>query len=321
MNIKTNPQEDFNSDQPVGIDYFLYSCFEFESTCKALPRTIVGDDRWPVMLGLLEGERGEFDDLTISELAEKMADWYAEKFPYLTAANPVNFRTLAEVVPATVMMAKDLDMIIKEKTGSSIPTFKTANKSDVWQLIEKTLEKKLTKHAYFFSRYLKWVHAQEEENTIEIGNRPPVGRFAPSRGRSTPQGRGGGRSGNSKSYGNRQHFGNSSQGGNQKNNRNEKRGRSEFRHKKDSQDDKFHRDRKRDARLEQESIKQVIRAVQILNQQPDLGEYRLPPANSYYRRLQHKQVKEEGLFSSSAGEGQERAVVITRAKVGSGEES
>ena len=64
-----------------------------------------------------------------------------------------------------------------------------------------------------------------------------------------------------------------------------------------------------------------IRGAQALDADPNLSEFTLPPANSFYRRLQHEEVKKIGYHSRSDGEGQQRSVVMLRYPPESGDET
>ena len=58
----------------------------------------------------------------------------------------------------------------------------------------------------------------------------------------------------------------------------------------------------------------VNNAVKKLKENNDLSEIKLKPANSFYRRLQHKHAISQGFESISSGEGNDRSVVVMRAK-------
>jgi hypothetical protein len=56
------------------------------------------------------------------------------------------------------------------------------------------------------------------------------------------------------------------------------------------------------------------RAIDQLKSRPEEPCIVLRPKNSYYRRLQHNYIVEQGFYSESKGEGRDRAVVIYRDK-------
>jgi hypothetical protein len=225
-----------------------------------------------------------------------------ERSPQLVDPEPINLESLTAVIAAFMLLIQDIDAVVKAKTGDYLPTLDKDTKDEIWSEVEKAIRAHFKNHSNMFMKYLHWSHAaQPPEINIEIGSRPPVGRFAPGfRGQS------GGRKGGG---GDRNRGPRNDQRRNQKNdNRGEGRG-SRQQNSRNSKPDT-----KKNHQLERETLKAVLIAVQKLNEDKSLTEYSLPPANSFYRRLQHKQIKEEGLFSKSDGTGNDRRVVILRSK-------
>ena len=232
---------------------------------------------------------------SFKELLEQIVTWYHGKFPPLSETNKLDMENLADIVPAFVLLTQDIDNMINTKTGEYLPAFDQSQETNgpIWDDIHAAFQSKFPHLHDIFLKYLHWSHAsQPVEIDIPIGSRPPVGRYTPNfRRMSSPP-------------------------SDRKPNRgrpNDKRstsGNKPHDNKRSHKDSKH--DKKPDQKAEQESLKQVLVAVQKLNENSELDEYRLPPANSFYRRLQHQQIKEEGLFSKSAGEGKDRAVVVLK---------
>ena len=281
-------QQRNHSTDKVTIDYFLYSCFEYENLVRHRP--IPPDLRWK-----LNKESIELGDSTLTQLLDEIIQWYLEKFPILKESQDLDMENLGEVVPAFILLTQDMDTMINFKTGDYLPAYEQgeAEQEPIWSDINEAFTKNFPKLENMFLRYLHWSHAsQPQEVDIPAGSRPPVGRYAPNFRRMSSSG-------------------NTNKGGprDKRNNRNDQRKGAS---KKQNKRPYSNQNKKSDAKLEKESLKQVLLAVQKLNQNSDLHEYRLPPANSFYRRLQHQQIKDEGLFSKSVGEGNERAVVVLK---------
>lgn len=297
-------QKDSKFDpEKVSIDYFLYSCFEHENSSRSWP--IGGDTRWPVAIACSKQERpSELEQSDLEGLISQICLWYKEKSPQLCQPDALNLETLADIIPAFMMMTQDIDTVVKSKTGDYLPTYDSDLTDEVWVIVNKCIAEHFTSHGSMFLRYLHWSHAsQPQEIEVEVGSRPPVGRFAPGfRKSSSP-------SGNERQRPRSDRNGNRAKDGR----RNQGRDRQD---RQNRQNNKTHgrRDNKKNAQLERDSLKAVLVAVQKLNEDKSLQEYQLPPTNSFYRRLQHKQIKAEGLFSRSDGAGNDRRVVILRTR-------
>ena len=275
------------------MDYFLYSCFEFEQTCKATPHRSLGAERWPALVAHLEGDGPRLGDIgSIQEQFDACLKWYSDTFPNLISENSLNLDNINNIIPGVVFLGLDLKTIV-----SSDSTFEELKYSEVrpdtklWGLIEKTLKKFIPNFSRQSLAYLQWAYGEKEEKQWEIGSRPPIGRYAPSfrktrGGNSSRPDRGERKDRGDRPNGNRK-------GGNRSRN-NPKRGGSD--HK------------------EKSALTDVNNAVKKLKENNDLSEIKLKPANSFYRRLQHKHAISQGFESISSGEGNDRSVVVMRAK-------
>jgi len=177
----------------VPLDYFLYSCLEFEKMLHSQ-----GADapkyRWPNLSGVnLEGPApAEFVDEPIDALIEDLVAWYIANNPELKAGRALDLEVLQTAVPAIVMMSRDINSIVKLKTGSSLPPYDSAV-GGVWSTIDRTLQRAFPRHHTMFNRYLQWTHTADKPAEVDLSNRPPVGRFAPMPPRrGAPPSRGGG---------------------------------------------------------------------------------------------------------------------------------
>lgn len=279
----------------MSLDYFLYSCFEHENTSRSWP--VNTDTRWPTAVSCTNDVPQSIKDRSLAEILTELSQWYVEHSPQLVDSKPLDLESLPDVIPAFMQLTQDMDTVVKAKTGDYLPTYESeTSEGAVWSAVNDAIRQNFSNFEKMFLRYLHWSHASQPEEIIDLASRPPVGRFAPNfrRGGSSSNDRRGGK-GNSK----RPHGGN---------NKRPPRGKSNDRPQNKRRSGGFQK--KNDAKLERDSLKEVLSAIQKLNENPGMKEFKLPPANSYYRRLQHQQIKDEGLFSKSTGEGNSRAVVI-----------
>lgn len=290
---------DKSSAQRVNLDYFLYSCFEHEQASRSWPMN--PDWRWPVVVDIQnQNPPPVLNEKSLEDLILDMLNWYADKYP--TIDLKIDHETLGDIIPVFMNLTQDLDTLVKAKTSDYLPAFEQDQKEEVWEIVDRCFSSKLPQHASMFLRYLHWSHAtQPPEINFDPGSRPPVGRFAPNFHSRPPQ-----RDARPPRQ-ERRPKPSSRPPREQNSKRGPRKGPPRGAHKQGGGEP-----RKPDKKLERESLKEVLLAVQTLNKNPDLEEYRLAPTNSFYRRLQHKQVKQEGLFSTSAGEGHDRSVVVLR---------
>jgi hypothetical protein len=322
--LKAN-NKDFGAGAPqsqrsekITLDYFLYSCFEHENTSRSWPIHV--DSRWPDAVACSKHQPSEtIGSHDFAGLCRTMITWYQTKYPALASSEPLNMENLADIVPPFMSLIQDLDIVVKTKTDDYLPTYEAGAADPIWQTVNAIFTEHLPTYAPLFLRYLHWSHApQPEEIEFEPGSRPPVGRFAPGFRRPSPGAEGG------RGPSHRPGLASRPQGNQRRDS--QRGGRSGNSQDRPSQPQKSAArpkntttasDGRQDAgpdkkRLERESLREVLVAIQKLNEDLGLSEYRLRPANSFYRRLQHQQVKEEGLHSMSAGEGNDRAVVVLR---------
>lgn len=282
------------------LDYFLYSCFEFEETVKATPIRSTGSERWPRAIDYIEGENTSFDDLgNLDAQMRACFEWYTEKFPNLMTERNLDLTNINGIIPAVVFLGLDLKFIIAANNEFERLVFsETKPQPSLWNRIEDNLKGEIKNFSRHIVAYLQWAYAEKEEKQWDIGSRPPIGRYAPRPKRSS----GGPSSGNRdrKPSGGGNH-----RGGNRSDH---KRGGNAGKRGGDK------RSRGNNQQLEKQALTEVNDAVKKMSQDDSVNEVKLPPANSFFRRLQHKHAIAQGFESSSQGEGHDRSVVVKRAK-------
>lgn len=360
------------SDRSVPLDYFMFSCLEFERLYKSslgkvekikghpdlagfsIARNLDKDlnkntdqtpaDEQPSVdtaapaihasdehedAGEINGNLKEPEKpLPKSDLdlcLEDLICWYQVTFPSLCAYNALSRDILAEVVGPTVLLSFDLIRFSVAKS-EPIPTFneKIAETSSFWLELNQLIEKRFPVYAPFITSYLHWTFGEEKVESIEPGSRPPVGRFSPRFGRGS-----GSHDGPRDHDGPRRPRGPRTRGPeNSQGFQNDRPYRGD-RGRDRGDDRRPPRDRYRDnhgnghgdrgdfraenaRRAEEKALKDVARALRELKADSALEEVLLLPTNSFLRRLQHRHINQAGFYSGSIGEGQNRAIKVTR---------
>lgn len=287
----------------VSQDYFLFSCFEFEKTCKAIPHKLDSNRRWP--LGRSLQENFDATDLESQDWAQQMdalLKWYQESYPKITEVSTITDENFVEVLDPLVYISLDIRLLAQKILGEALPSFNKAELApEPWPAIFNSIEKAVPGLARYFKLYMWWSY-QEEVIPDEEEERPPTGRHGlPPRRSASP-----------------------SRGAPSRSDRDEKprrdRDRDNKRDRKDRGPQRGHRERdqrpnggpRRDVSLTPQQLDEIKMAVDQLRQDSDLFEVNLAPANSFHRHLQHSQIKDEGFFSRSEGQDKERFVVVTR---------
>ena len=284
------------------LDYFLYSCFEFEQTCKASPQRSLGEERWPLIAASLETQDGLMEKLgSVTDQIKACAKWYGEVFPQILNEQKIEMNNIAAITPAVVFFCLDLKLIFKQPDFGVTPLSYDPNnprKDHQWDMLEKLIRAAFPNFHLQVLSYLKWICTESETKQWEIGSRPPVGRYAPNMRR--PRQGAGPASGRKPLTGKRGKFqdGGGTQGKSPASARS--KGGAKF------------PDKSQEERKEKQALHLVESAIKEMQANLELNEIQLPPANSFYRRLQHKHVMTMGFFSESIGEGRDRAVVILR---------
>jgi len=292
------------------LDYFLYSCFEYEQTCKALPGKAMGPQRWPNVVAFLEGERDNFRDLgDLGKQIDMCLRWYVEQFPALATDRSMTMENIGNLTAPSVYFCLDLKIMAAADSQNTADALQATDNNAVWEVVDAHLDQHVPNFTSHFKTYLRWVFVKTEEQHWDVGSRPPVGRYAPFQRRGRPgDSKGGPRRSSGNSQGGRPPY----QGGRD---RQERSGGGQDR-------DNKARGPRRDAApsrnghadQEKAALEAVRNAVDQLRGNPNLAEIKLDPSNSFFRRLQHKRAVAEGFHSFSTGEGMQRSVVVTREK-------
>ncbi len=318
MKVKERFKAAENSDVPL--DYFLFSCYEAETTHRNAKKD--NPLTWPSISDLSPDET---DVEQLRDVIQDLLSWYAAQFPQLKSLNVINFGRLAEVVEPVAKLSIDVRAIAEKLTGLEFHIgASNENASDIrhqriWDALQEFISQIFRQHQGLYLKYLQWCYEASKDEVYELGSRPPVGRFAPpmrSRfGGDRDRGGGGDRGPRQQSShhdrpqrggrgdgdrGRDRHQGRRDQGG-------PRRG-----HGGGGRDRDGHRGNNNNGT--EVALAEVMDAVQRMREDTSLSEIPLKPANSFNRRLQHEQIKSSGFFSSSAGEGPSRAVVISRAE-------
>ena len=301
---------------PLKIDYFLYSCFEFEQTCKAFPAKALSDQRWPEVAQLLEAD--ENTDLTSKDRLIQQLDsslgWYAQQFPELASENHIEYENIGAIASATVFFSLDLK-VLAARQADALESLRT-DTNPIWSEIEDIVNAHAGNYSQFMMAFLRWSFVKTEEKYWEAGDRPPVGRYTPGARRSNRPYTGalrgpsrGGPPGRSfdRDRGPRRDSGD-------KGGRSTGRDRGERGDKGRSRPPHDPKGPGSNADQEQTAIETVKIAIEKLRADTNLSEVRLDPSNSFFRRLQHKKAVADGYHSYSTGEGNGRSVVVTREK-------
>lgn len=273
----------------VKLDYFLYSCFEFEQTCKAAPHRALGSERWPIIIKFFEDDDNSvFSSIgNLEEQLNNCLDWYTESFTNLMTESQLDLTNINGIIPAVVFLGLDFKtVVLKDSTFEELAYKESNPNKNLWSLLESIIQKRVPSFSRQIIAYLQWAYAIKEDRQWDIGSRPPVGKYAPSY-RKTRSG-----SGNQKERNTRDRNGNKRANGRPKREQHGKKG--------------DHR--------EKAALLDVNNAVKQMKKNPELAEVKLNPTNSFFRRLQHKHAISQGFESISSGEGNERSVVVKRGK-------
>jgi hypothetical protein len=304
------------------IDYFLYSCFEFEQTCKAFPNRGLSEQRWPMAIAMItqsDEHQADISEDSVFEWLSAALRWYSEEFPELKTEDEIKMENIAAISNAAVFFALDLKIIAsKSLEGQEALANET---SRLWDELRRIVANEAPAFASPILAYLRWSFIKIEEKIWEPGERPPVGRYTPGARRSAgrPQGGFGGlrRGGPAGRPGDRDRGPRRESGDRDKTTRGGSRDRDGGprggnRDRSRTRTDGRHRGAGSHADQEAAAVETVKTAIDKLRADTSLAEVRLDPSNSFFRRLQHKKAVADGFFSYSTGEGANRSVVVTR---------
>ena len=270
----------------VPLDYFLYACYETEKLQDALQDDSPKIPQWPEIQGIdKENLPDDIEHSKLEELVEDLLGWYCANFPDLSSNEIWSFYNINSVTPPLVAMGRDVELLFEIKSDSKIPVYDTDQDTldAFWVRVEGLLAQFFNSKQELMSRYFEWCFGKEPKVEPNLGQRPPVGRFAPNfRGRKPGgphQGSGGGGGFHKKN----DHGGKGKRGDN--------RGRRDGKNRHSGGGGKKfnNRDRrgKTDPELEAVTLGECDSAFSKLEQDPGLEKVVLKPQNSFYRRLQY----------------------------------
>ncbi len=318
--------------QEIGMDYFLFTCFEEEKTIAGLVGRhlkLNNKKRYPL---LATDRRGELNE-GLSQAREALLSWYGERYPFLGGTAVLDYSIHGEMLAPFVLMLLDIRELNRLKE-QPLP-MRLAAESDLendpaWAEVLAQLHSHFSAYYRFMIAYIAWLTKAPSTSPLDLTSVPPVGRYLqllhearrraerkanqgsyssggerserPSYGGPPPRGGEGGGNDRNKS---RSESGNS-RGFDRGPRRNDRE--SSYRSSERRQGGEHPQERN------QEALHQVEQGVNTLKKNSLLKELILPPQNSFVRREQHQRVKELGFTSSSTGEEDGRAVKITRSK-------
>lgn len=335
--------EKFKRNQHAEIpnDYFLYSCLEHIRTETTKGRLPI--EHGSPVLAAVRSENSEADPKDFAGLTSDSLTWYLANFPELFADGPMYFEHLMEFVDPLTRMVDEYVAIVEFCFGQKPAPLDTEEGKKHWQPFLRMFASKVTQRMGYVESYLDWFFGESKPEEIDLKSMPPVGRFAPPPGtkflpdgkvkmpprvsnydrsqallgnprRPPPFGRtqnrgrpGGDRPGGG---GDRPRGG----GGDRPFPRNDK-DRSEGRGPRRPMDQAPRggsKERGHNPAEEAAAMDNVREAVSRMQANPELEFVLLNPTNSFFRRMQHKEVGDAGLYSKSVGEGKERALKLIR---------
>ena len=179
------------------------------------------------------------------------------------------------------------------------------------EILEEAISGTFPAYRHMMMEYINWTHKKSVRVVPDLANLPPVGRYL-----NLLRKRSGGRFRDNDSH----------RSGPSGRDRGPRDRQERGRYNRDQSRERGPRDRNRDRNRGQESsegtdnkerenhaIREAKRGLSYLKNNPDKESFQLNPENSFIRRIQHKYIKDQPGFSSrSAGDGQDRAVKITR---------
>ena len=268
------------------------------------------------------------DDFSTS--LRTMCDWYKENYTAFSDTQPLTFARLYFYLPVTLSFVHEAYQLWEKLQGSAPPVYDA--QQTFWRELLAVVQEKCPHHQ-LLSAWLQWRYGERHAPPIVAENLPPnpfVERrtFGMRRGSERREGRG--RDAPARESGARRSFGGSRrEGAERRDNRRDAPRRNSAARRDDSRgrarpsgrEGASHRATRHVRQDEQQvmatlteamtsEIEAAIALLQDDNKHPGVT---LKPANSYYRRLQHKMVANLGFTSISVGDEREnRAVKIVR---------
>ena len=313
--------------QEISADYFIYHAFQYEFCLKA-----ENSKQFVVLNAWLEKQNHDLADFPAA--LRTMCAWYRDNYSAFRDTQPLTFARCYFYLPAAISFVHEACALWEKLHSTPPPVYDTQH--DFWREL-LAVAQDMCQHHQLLVAWLHWRYGERQAPVIAAENLPPnpfVERrtFGARRGGERRDGRG--RDGRGRD-------GRGRDGANERRERGARREGTEPRvgarraermphrgaasRRNDRSRDRGHaaggrrtpRRERSDSRIVAEltdamtsEIEQAIEVMQGDNGHPGVT---LKPANSYYRRLQHKMVANMGFSSISVGDDREsRAVKIVR---------
>lgn len=285
-------QNELAQNQTVSIDHFLFNCYNYETLVKSKRTSKVTPD-------LKSHQVADFslDPFPTSELTSLWKSVAAD-FGSVLQETRIAYGNLQDFIGATVEFYENISSKLSEVPYEAQKAFA--------EKIASACMNELDAHSKnLITGYFTWSLAPFERKKDEIGERPPVGRFAPRKPRE-PRGNDRGDRGGKR--------------GQDRGPRRDAGGRGPRPERGPRQDRGPRKDRgprpdrgpRKPEISEADLLKEILKGCQELKSDGNRKEFALRPQNSFNRRRQHQLIIDEGFESQSSGEGDGRHVVIVR---------
>ncbi len=298
--------------QEISRDYFIYHAFQYEFCLQAEnSKRFVVITPW-----LAQQDSGAAD---FPSALRTMCDWYGQHYPTLCETQALTFARLYFFLPAVISFVHETHALWGKLHGAPPPVYDTQH--DFWRELLAVVRDKYQHHGLLVA-WLHWRYGERRAPAVAVENLPPnpfVERrtFGPPRGGERRDGRSRDRAGRK---GGARREGAPHRSGGRNQDRPSRRGtatRHDDRGRVDSRPAAARHERGDSrvvAELTDAMSSEIKQAVVLLQSDDGRSGVTLKPANSYYRRLQHKMVANLGFTSVSVGDDREsRAVKIVRA--------
>jgi len=301
----------------ISDDAFLWACLEYERTFAAThaPETL---PVWPGLAALAQTTAHEALGVYLNQILEWAGTSHAGSLQRFSQHPISGYEDLSEALP---FLAETIHSIVQlfdilsadsnhpEADPRSLRAKFFTNDAHNASIVQ-AFTGKFPNLSDKLMAYLTWCCADALEPEGMIGDRPPVGRYAPTPSRL--------RALNTLRHAPRRETRghpairevteswDSTDGDRPQRRRRDERGRS------GPSNGASGRAMESDPQIEQTALDDVKAAIDRLKSQPQVHEVVLKPMNSFYRRIQHQMICDQGFFSQSVGSGTNRSVKATR---------
>ena len=328
--------------QAISGDYFIYHAFQYEFCLNAENRKqFVVVDTW---LGQQDDSTRDFHAALCT-----MCDWYGANYSAFRDTQPLTFARCYFYLPVALIFVHEARALWEKLHGTPPPVYDAQH--DFWRELLAVVRDKC-QHQHLLLAWLHWRYGERPASTIAAENLPPnpfverrtFGARRDGRGRDGGARRDGrGRDGGTRRDGGARREGAEHRAGGRGTDRTPPRGavtrrddrpRERGRATTSREQPTLHHDRPRErghavdsrsparrersdslvvTELTETMTSEIEAAIAIMQGDNAHQGVTLQPANSYYRRLQHKMVSNLGFTSISVGDDREsRAVKIVR---------